>query len=198
MAKTKPTECRSCPFNKYGTGFVPDRAQGPWENIRMALLLEDPNSGDILHEDPSDGYGAPLVGKTGQFFDYSILYALGIPRSSLLICSTIRCRPKMNVYPTGKFRVGAEEACRQWDGDLIRFDPNWIIHTYHPKDIFKKPQLVEYVKEAMKKAWSMRKEFRPLVTMGAKPMNLTEPWLRGGLKKWQRSYGEWSYEKFKI
>lgn len=159
----------------------------------MALLLEGPGSGEILYEDPSDGYGAPLVGNTGDFVNYHILRPLGIPRSALLIGNTIRCRPRMNEYPTGKLRVEAESACRHWDDKLIEFDPNWIIHTYHPSAIFKKPQVVEFVKRAMKDAWAMRKTHRPLVTMGVKAMNLTEPWLKGGLKKWQRTYGDWDY-----
>lgn len=158
----------------------------------MALLLEGPGSGEILFEHPDDGYGAPLVGPTGEMFNYRILRPLGIPRSALLIGNTIRCRPPMNEYPTGPMRTKAETACRHWDDAILDYNPNWFIPTYHPSAIFQKPQFEEFVKESMKRAWeeSHVKGQRPMVLMGLKAMNLVAPYLKGGMKKWQRGY--WS------
>ena len=185
MSKPKPQTCSGCAFASQGISFVPDCAFGPKPII--ALWLEAPGAGEVADTQGSMGYGRPLVGPTGRFFDWQVLSKVGLKREHLLIGNTLRCRPPRNEYPTGKTRHAAEEFCRQYDQRIREFNPTILYLTYHPSVCFRSPQLVKFVRATMKKAkrTALLEGERPLVLMGDKAFQLWLSHLKGGLRRWQ-------------
>lgn len=188
--RKKPDYCRlECPYHKIGSGFVPDEFP---ETAKIGVLLEAPGKSEI----DFDSYGRPLVGKTWYFVKYNILEPLGIKREDLFLANTIRCNPPGNNYPIGKMAQEAREKCRHWDDKLNSFGEDLYIVTWHPAAIFRTPPLVKFVMRSFQLAQQRVAEGRrPLLLCGDKAVSLKMPWLKGGVKRWQRS--EWEVASVK-
>jgi len=191
LMKKKPEFCyANCKYAGTGIGFIPDEPGG---NARIAVLAEAPGASETLDSGGEDGYGRPLVGYTGRFWETKVLLPLDLRREDILICNTIRCRPPRNSYPTGELRKQAESACRHWDGKLDEFNPDIFIVTFHPAAClpFRTPQFFPFLVRAHELAKKFMEEGRrPLILMGDKAMNLKAPWLEGGVKRWERHFWE--------
>ena len=190
--RAKPQWCiDNCKYAKVGLGFCPDA--GIVARAKYAAIAEGPGAQETLDTRGPDGYGRPLIGPTGQFWEREVLWPLGLRREDFIIGNSLHCRPPRNEYPTGKLRKDAEEACRHWDDKINEFNPDIYIVTFHPAAClsYRSPQFLQF----LIKAHQMAKKFaaegrRPCLLLGQKAMNLKAPWLRGGVKKWNRHFWE--------
>lgn len=194
-----PEACKLCPLNWLGSGFVPDEMPATGKP-RIAMMFEFPAGDDIVE-------GRPLVSRGGQAWLRRLVYALGHRKDEVLICNTLRCRPRQGRYPTGVDQRQAELCCRahdgtQWGGDidvpggLLAFDPNVFLVSYNPGDILDTPSLYRLVRRDVEKAFSLAdRDYRPLMLMGKGPAFLVAPWLqgKGGIKAWRGHWWEGSW-----
>ena len=196
----KPEGCQKCPFSSTGLSFVPDEYP---ENPLIAVLLEAAGRDEAIE-------GRPLVGKAGQLWMWELVGKLGYKRANVLISNTLRCRPPDNKYPTGKMRVGAEIACRQYDRisacdgqrrqrGIADWNPNLFLITFHPAAILRTRALMRLVRRDMQKAFEFAAQgYRPCVLMGDKALSLIAPWTwgKGGVKAWRSHFWEGQWPKF--
>jgi len=80
--------CRACPLIEGCSAPVP--AIGPL-NAAVMLVGEAPGGGE-------DKTGIPFKGKAGQYLDY-LLESINLPRESVWITNTVKCRPLNNRDP---------------------------------------------------------------------------------------------------
>ena len=193
--RAKPTGCARCPHRHRGNGFAKDH----WPlsgSPRVAYLLEAPGYSEVLHSDPDDGFGRPLMGASGDWFNEHCLRMCGLARHEVAIFNTLRCNPSHNIYPTDQLKVLAEKTCRQYDDRLLDYDPTVVGLTYHPAATFRTPSYIAFIEASARKVASLAGEGeRPLLIMGKVGFHANGlEWLRGGrdecvpaegLKKWQ-------------
>lgn len=73
-----------------------------------------------FHEDQQ---GRPFVGAAGKFLD-NLLHSIGLDRSKVYICNTIKCRPPGNRDPL----PSEVDACRRWlERQIELIDPRMIV-----------------------------------------------------------------------
>lgn len=183
----KPPQCASCPVAGRSFGFCLD--SGDPERARIAFVLEAPGDFEIkfrvddeeyarrvrLYPELSNGSlrtGAPLVGKAGAAWEHWLLRAAGINRAECYITNTIRCldvkQKDGSRYPTGKDRVGAEAACRQYDRMRV-FAPDVAVVTLHPASLLRDLTPMDLVVKDLRKAAHFAADgHRPVVCMGGK------------------------------
>lgn len=108
----KPPACSACPLYKIGQGFVPHILPANYDGIKLLVQGEAPGRDEIDE-------GKPFVGKSGHWLRNNILANAGVASHEIIIANTLCCLPPINRkgehYPTGKVRVDAERACRQYD-----------------------------------------------------------------------------------
>jgi len=80
--------CTACPLIECCSAPVP--AIGPL-NAAVMLVGEAPGGGE-------DKTGIPFKGKAGQYLDY-LLESIKLPRESVWITNTVKCRPANNRDP---------------------------------------------------------------------------------------------------
>ncbi len=118
-----------------------------------------------------DRTGRPFVGQAGKLLDL-LLMSVGLPRESVYICNTLKCRPPQNRNPlpdelaacsgflqgqlsaiapsvllaVGKFPaqslVGSEESISRLRGRLFRYRGIPLVVTYHPAFLLRSPQWI--------------------------------------------------------
>jgi uracil-DNA glycosylase len=171
----KPKWCyTNCPCATKTQGFAKDSGD-PLTAI-LAFVWEAPGYDETQKQEAA-------VGKTGELFN-RWLRELGVDRSEVLVCNTVRCRWGTNDYPKGDLRVLAEDKCRHWDEEsLITYNPEewWV--TYHPAAYWRVNQYEEYIKMAIANA--LASKHKSVVLMGEKAMSAFMPWLRGGVDRWK-------------
>lgn len=95
------TRCRACTACGLAATrthvVVAERGSG-----RVAVVGEAPGADEDLA-------GRPFVGRSGQLLD-RLLLAAGLPRGSVHVLNTARCRPPGNRVPT----AAEQAACRPW------------------------------------------------------------------------------------
>lgn len=74
-----------------------------------------------------------------------------------------------------------------------RFGPTIVGVTWHPSFVLpakqKVPQAQEHVRRALESAFELAElGERPVLCLGEKAFHKMAPWLRGGVKKWQRGW----------
>lgn len=187
---SKPEGCRRCAFRTVGEGFCPD-----WypAGAKIGFFLEAPGGDEILES-------KPLVGKAGRYWSHHFIEPFGLTRSDVAIFNSIRCKPPMLQFPTGRIKDHVLEVCRQYDnahgegwelkpGGLLNFAPNAFVVALHPAALLRSSAPMKLVKAAVGRGVKLLKlGYRPLVCMGDKPMSVVAPWLKGGVKKWN---GHW-------
>jgi DNA polymerase len=88
--------CRKCAIGSTRTNSV--YGEG---NPHAALMLIGEGPGET-----EDQLGRPFVGRAGELLD-KMLAAIDLPRESVYICNTVKCRPTQNEY--GKLRNRAPD-----------------------------------------------------------------------------------------
>lgn len=113
--KRRVSECRKCGLceKRHNTVF----GEGPQENCRVVVVGEAPGADE-------DAIGRPFVGKAGQLLT-SILESGGnIPRNTLYITNTIKCRPPDNRNPTRE----ETQACSEYlEAQLLLLHPDIVV-----------------------------------------------------------------------
>ncbi|MBQ7155470.1 MAG: uracil-DNA glycosylase [Synergistaceae bacterium] len=90
--------------------------EGP-VNSKCVIIGEAPGE----EEDMS---GRPFVGKAGQLLTKILENGGGIPRASVYITNTIKCRPPNNRNPN----TDETDACREyWEAQLLLIQPSIIV-----------------------------------------------------------------------
>lgn len=185
----KPVGCDGCGYKNIGVGFCAD--EKPSEPL-IAMVLEAPGGDEILE-------GRPLWGRAGQRWLWQLIVKNGRRREDVLICNTLRCRPRgngdrkaqLNDFPTGKLREEAERNCRQYDEKLREFAPDTFVVTLHPAMLLRSTAMTRLVKKDVGLAFELAEKGRRVaVLMGDKAMHLVAPWLKNGVKGWR---GHWWY-----
>ena len=111
----KVSQCRKCSLCEKRRNTV--LGAGPRENCRVMLIGEAPGADE-------DATGLPFVGKAGQLLTSILENGGNIPRESLYITNTVKCRPPENRNPT------QEEcrACRDFlDAQLLLIHPDIVV-----------------------------------------------------------------------
>lgn len=177
----KPEPCLSCPFAKYSTGFCADYFPA---EPKLAIVLKMAGKDEVIS-------GSPMTGKAGRFWEYEYLRPLGIERKDVIICNVIRCYPNGGVFPTGKMKESAIVACEHWNHLIEMFQPNLWIVTFNPASVMRTPQQGKLLKRAFELMWQKVAEgYKPVVLAGEEARELYAPWLKGQMKKWQRTHWE--------
>ena len=89
--KRRVSECRKCGLCETRTNTV--FGEGPVNDCRVVIVGEGPGADE-------DATGRPFVGKAGQLLTGILENGGGIPRSSLYIANTVKCRPPENRNPS--------------------------------------------------------------------------------------------------
>lgn len=174
----RPTTCHTCRLHYAHHGFCKDFVP---EAPKIAIVLDAPDKDAVLE-------GEPLVGNLGEFWLDQLIRPLGHEKSDILVAHTIRCKPPAG-YPKGTLAKHGLALCRQYDTEILAFDPNLFLITEHPKALFKTPAMTRYVQKHIEKAFKHAAAgWRVCVLMGAQAMTLVAPELAGGVQKW---HGHW-------
>lgn len=111
--KKKCLNCTKCELAKSRTNVV---FSGGTPNEKIMLIGEAPGYWE-------DKKGTPFVGKAGQLLD-KIFACVGLDRSEIYICNTIKCRPPQNRNPLPE----EKQACREYlDAQIDAIKPKIIL-----------------------------------------------------------------------
>lgn len=97
--KKECLQCRGCALCETRTNVVFGKGD---TRARVMFIGEGPGEQEDLQ-------GLPFVGRAGQLLD-KMLDAAGIPRESVYIANTVKCRPPHNRDPLPE----EKDACRGW------------------------------------------------------------------------------------
>ena len=109
------SECQKCRLceKRRNTVF----GEGPETDCRVVVIGEAPGADE-------DIIGRPFVGKAGQLLNSILEQGGNIPRSSLYITNTVKCRPPENRNPT-KDEV---QACSEFlEAQLLLLHPDIVV-----------------------------------------------------------------------
>ena len=113
--RLKVSECRKCGLceKRHNTVF----GEGPTENCRVMLIGEAPGADE-------DAFGRPFVGKAGQLLTSILENGGKIPRESLYITNTVKCRPPENRNPNDD----EIRACSEFlEAQLLLLHPDIVV-----------------------------------------------------------------------
>ena len=113
--KRKVSECRKCGLceKRHNTVF----GEGPTENCRVVVVGEGPGADE-------DATGMPFVGKAGQLLTSILENGGNIPRKSLYITNTVKCRPPENRNPNDD----EIKACSEFlEAQLLLLHPDIVV-----------------------------------------------------------------------
>ena len=113
--KRKVAECHKCGLceKRHNTVF----GEGPTENCRVMLIGEAPGADE-------DAFGRPFVGKAGQLLTSILENGGKIPRESLYITNTVKCRPPENRNPNDD----EIRACSEFlEAQLLLLHPDIVV-----------------------------------------------------------------------
>lgn len=169
--KIKVEDCRACQLYKernhtvYGDGDL---------YAKLMFIGEAPGAEE-------DRTGLPFVGRAGKLLD-RILKEVGLSRSEVYICNTLKCRPPGNRDPLPEESIGCapflkrqislinpriivtlglpairyfipgNDAMGKLRDKTLTYDNRSIIPTYHPAAALRFPAYKEYIFEDIKKA----------------------------------------------
>lgn len=181
----KPQHCRLCPLAACGQGFCKDVVPKK-PSARVAFLFDMPTRADVRE-------GHPFAGPEGAHWQRLFIEELGYQRSDVLLSTALRCaqnndRYGQPMYPREPNRRLAEINCRHYDRELLAWNPDLFIITFHPRSI----RLIgahcrQIIRDCEKAFRFAQRGYRPAVLFGEGVAELYYPWLRGagGLKKWR-------------
>lgn len=169
-----------------GQGFCHDTVPA---DPKIAFIFDMPTGDDIREQ-------KGLSGGTGRYWSKMLITDLGYRRQDVLLSSCLRCGQRKDrfgqpEYPKEPLRRQAEMNCRQYDGNLIRFDPDCFVVTLSPRSFRAIGCNTRMVTRDVHKAMGLAAQgHRPAVLFGEGAVELYYPWLRGagGLKNWRGHY----------
>lgn len=175
----QPPECFAahCPLAGVASGFALDA--GDPSTAKLVACCEAPGGDEVEFrlDDPANEtfwkdelirrraaypdlaerfirQGAPVAGKSGQFFWSKMMGPVGLRREHIFVQNVLRCKPPKigdSNYPTGETRKEAEACCRMWDRHQ-QFKPDTAVITIHPaalvRDITPLPLAIEDCRKA--------------------------------------------------
>lgn len=107
--------CRNCGL--CDGRINPVIGEGPVSECRTVIIGEAPGQTE-------DEQGRPFVGKAGQLLTGILENGGGIPRSSVYITNTVKCRPPGNREPN----AGEIESCREFlEAQLALLHPDIVV-----------------------------------------------------------------------
>ena len=113
--REKVRTCRKCDLCDLRQNTV--FGEGPTENCRCVIVGEAPG-------EEEDKEGRPFVGRAGQLLTKILENGAGIPRDTIYITNTIKCRPPKNRNPS----VKELSACREYlEAQLVLLHPDIIV-----------------------------------------------------------------------
>jgi DNA polymerase len=169
--QVKVEDCRACDLYKTRTHTV--YADGS-DNAYLMFIGEAPGAEE-------DKIGLPFVGRAGKLLD-RILGEVGLNRSEVYICNTLKCRPPENRdplpdestacaqflkkqisvvnpkiivtlgLPAIRYFVPGNEAMSKLRERTLYFENRTIIPTYHPAAALRFPAYKEQIFDDIKKA----------------------------------------------
>lgn len=113
--RQKVETCKKCGLCETRKNVV--FGEGPVNSCRVVIVGEAPGEDE-------DTSGRPFIGRAGQLLTDILEKGGGIPRSSLYITNTIKCRPPGNRNPS------AEEisSCREYlEAQLLLLHPDIVV-----------------------------------------------------------------------
>lgn len=113
--KRRVSECEKCGLCKRRRNTV--FGEGPTENCRVVIVGEAPGADE-------DDLGRPFVGKAGHLLTNILEDGGKIPRNSLYITNTVKCRPPENRNPT---REEAEACSEYLEAQLLLLQPDIVV-----------------------------------------------------------------------
>lgn len=177
----KPESCSGCEYLKKSSGYCPD-----WTppSPKLAIILRAASKDEVIN-------GEMMSGKAGRFWWFELFQKAGFTKQDVLISKVLRCNPNVGVFPVGVEKKKAVEACRRYDGDLQKFNPDIFIVSFSPVDLMKSPSQIKFIRRVIEKA----KEFiatgrRPAILFGIEAREKYAPWLQGQMKKWNGHFWE--------
>ena len=113
--KRRVNECRKCGLCETRTNTV--FGEGPVIDCRVVIVGEGPGADE-------DASGRPFVGKAGQLLTSILENGGGIPRGSLYITNTVKCRPPENRNPN---REEAAACSEYLEAQLLLLHPDVVV-----------------------------------------------------------------------
>lgn len=156
-----------------GSGFCPDEVP---KNPKVAFIFDMPSKADIRER-------RPLAGEEGVAWQRLYIEELGYKREDILLSTALRCGQPNDKYgqpeyPREPLRRQAEINCRHYDTELIAFDPNLFIITYHPRNSRLVGCMARMVRNDVAKAFRFASQgYRPAVLLGEGVARMYYPWL---------------------